>query len=324
MASTASAVDLRRNGVLLCLVALLVLSLAGCASSTPEVRSQDSNLASVEPTQTEPDDAAIEPADLAAINEGKPIDTIADPVNATRKSLMAAAHEYLGVPADDKFLGWQCIVQGTTAVLDLQPVKGGQRELMAFVDTGDGWKGTYRIKYLDATSGALLDGVPQVTAGLADEVVFMAPVAMDSGYAAAAKTAKSQYGAPNVYAPTRMPEGFRLTKADLAGQGSFEYSDGSRTIIVHPSIYGDWGEGAPPAHEVSGLRMGDLPATLDRDFDSMLSAGGGGKTGPFLIATQRFDSPSFGRTACEIWISSYGATPGMVTAVGESMVKVRP
>lgn len=300
---------------ILALCLLLSLGGWGCRAKTVETPQAETTSTPevVAPVETEPDPSAV--------NTGLPVQDISDKVAAgdspDRKALLAVAHTATGIPDSEPFYVWQLYAQGSSAVGDLQGSTSGSRLLVAFENDGSGWKAVYQKKFIDASESELLASCPLVTDELAQRVDFVVPVEIDDFYLrerGILESASAEMGsedAGTMYAPTRLPEGFVMAGSTSIAEGSssVEYVRGDARLTYFAWISGDYGDQPTPEDIYTGLRFGDLPASMDSLFYYRTH---GPEQGPFLTASGWY------QVVCGV-----GITPGMVAAVAESMVRVR-
>lgn len=306
----------RRSWIrLAALLAIVTLLVPACSRNAEPDAAGDP--AAWPPASAEPTVPADPQAGPASPNEGLPIVDLANKTaagdDADREALLSVAHSATGIAED--FYVWQLLVQGTSAVGDLQGSASGERKLVAFERDGYAWRATYQVRFLDASEAALREASALVTAELAERVEFVVPVDVDPYFervAAALVTGGRANGIADmgVYAPTRLPEGFALSGTEGA-EGAFSaarYSAGDKALEYTIITGSDYGEVTPRA-TYTRLRFGDLRAEMDASFRFSEWVGEG-------VHLHTFERG-------EHYLSARGVSPGMVAAVAESMVRVR-
>lgn len=291
---------------------VLVGALAGCSSGAkqPEKPQAGGVTSSSETSIAASASAAVTtPVVTQNANEGQPIENLtAKGSGAERDALLEAAHASAGI-SDKTFYVWQLYRQGDSAVGDLQGSKSAKRKLVVLERSDGQWRVIGSTKYLDATEAWLKGTSPAITAAMVGEVGFVVPVEVDAFYRRVAPTVREMSGgSARVWAPTRLPEGFKLAHTEDGGAASAEYVSGDRRITYFAWISGDYGEGETPEAAFTSLRFGPMSATMDGSFPYRTDSD---QEGPFLTAK------SWNQV-----VTGVGVTPGMVAAVAESMAEV--
>lgn len=245
-------------------------------------------------TSPEPEPAPEPDQPIIAPYAGMPI-TTPQKGEADRTALMDAARTLTGSGA--QFLVWQLYVQGDSAVGDIQEFLGegklpGRRWLVTWERSGGSWAGRTYVPFLDAVRADVIKQNPFLAEELTAKVTFVVPALVPSNAkAAASKAQHSEYGAYDVWVPTRVPEGFKLSEqADLSsdiywtvwssGNKSFHVSNGwgdheigsAEDVVSTPAHWGSeeawFNESNSYDMEVlsyvSGILEGDIPEHLVR------------------------------------------------------------
>lgn len=290
-------------------------AIAGC-SATPS-READAEQPAVAQQQeaTVPVAPQVEPTPTPVVsNEGLPIQVLTSKSGSAsdtdRAALLAAAHKSSGI-TDSQYYVWQLLKQGSTAVGDFQGTSSAKRTLVVFEKRDGVWTVVSKVKYLDATESGVKDASAAISSKLAADIDYVVPVSVDEYYKANASAVRKLPTGGKMYAPTRLPEGFKKASSTNLDQGSssVEYRNGAARFTVFAWISGEYGDDPGPKATSTGLRYGDMAATMDPSFNYRTDSSA---KGPFLTAAG-------GNQA----VSGLGVSPGMMAAVAESMVQVR-
>jgi len=171
----------------------------GTPLTTPSIQAS-SGLSATQVTNTVDPAAANERARISVPEQG-----------AMRTALMDAARKYMALPSGRKFFVWQLLVQGKSAIGDIQVIAPGgavtgPRSIVALQKVGDTWTATGSWPTLDAKRSSVLQAAPYLTTKIASQIVFFVPFATPSKVKTAAQSSSTR-----VIVPTRIPEGWTFS-----------------------------------------------------------------------------------------------------------------